>query len=151
MLMSSLDTCFLEVSAHTLLKVATKSSFRGKNYRNLAFLGYFSEVKTESMTRLNYVLFIILERSYLGQIHTFWKSVHVFLIHNIFAAIGSSEWEVKEFHVEILFWNYKRLSIQLRSSRPALLCKEVIITSQNSLENIYAGVSLLIMLSACGL
>ena len=45
--MSSLDTCFMEVSAQAFLKVATKSSFRGKKYRNLAFLGYFSEAKTE--------------------------------------------------------------------------------------------------------
>ena len=47
MLMSVLDTYFLEVSAHTLLKAATKSSFRGKKSENLAFLGYFSEAKTE--------------------------------------------------------------------------------------------------------
>ena len=30
MLLSGLDTYFLDVSAHTLLKVATKRSFRGK-------------------------------------------------------------------------------------------------------------------------
>ena len=30
MLMSGLDTYFIEVSAHALLKAATKSSFRGK-------------------------------------------------------------------------------------------------------------------------
>ena len=45
MLLSGLDTYFLEVSAHALLKVATKGSFRGKKSKNLAFLGYFSEVK----------------------------------------------------------------------------------------------------------
>ena len=49
MAMSSLDTNFLEVSAHALLKVATKSSFRSKKYRNLAFLGYFSEGKNGGM------------------------------------------------------------------------------------------------------
>ena len=49
MAMSSLDTYFLEVSAHSLLKVATKSSFRGKKYRNLVFLGYFSEGKNGGM------------------------------------------------------------------------------------------------------
>ena len=47
MLISGLDTYFLEVSAHALLKAAAKSSFRGKKLENLAFLGYFSEVKTE--------------------------------------------------------------------------------------------------------
>ena len=31
MLMSGVDTYFLEVSAHALLKVAIKISFRGKN------------------------------------------------------------------------------------------------------------------------
>ena len=46
-LMCGLDTCFLEVSAHALLKIATKTSFRGKKLENLAFLGYFSETKTE--------------------------------------------------------------------------------------------------------
>ena len=46
MLMSGLDTYFLEVSAHVLLKAATKSSFRGWKSENLAFLGYFSEAKT---------------------------------------------------------------------------------------------------------
>ena len=35
------------MSAHALLKVATKTSFRGKTLENLAFLGYFSEAKTE--------------------------------------------------------------------------------------------------------
>ena len=47
MLISGLDTYFLEVSAHALLKVATKGSFRGKKLEYLAFLGYFSESKTE--------------------------------------------------------------------------------------------------------
>ena len=47
MLMSGLDTYFLEVSACALLKPATKSSVRGKKSENLAFLGYFSEAKTE--------------------------------------------------------------------------------------------------------
>ena len=47
MIMSSLDTYFLEVSDNALLKITTKSSFRGKKYRNLAFFGYFSEAKTE--------------------------------------------------------------------------------------------------------
>ena len=45
--MSGLDTYFLEISAHAFLKAATKSSFRGKKSENLAFVGYFSEAKTE--------------------------------------------------------------------------------------------------------
>ena len=39
MLMSGLDTYLLDVSAHTLLNIATKGSFRGKKSENLAFLG----------------------------------------------------------------------------------------------------------------
>ena len=35
------------MSAHALLRAATKSSFIGKKLENLAFLGYFSEVKAE--------------------------------------------------------------------------------------------------------
>ena len=61
------------------------------------------------------------------------------------------EIELQEFHLKILYWNYKLISIQLRSSRPELLCKKAFITSQNLQENIYAGVSLLIELQACGL
>ena len=95
--------------------------------------------------------FIILERSYLVQIHSFWKTVHEFFVHNIFVAIGSLKEEVKEFHVKILFRNYRRLPVQLRSSRSELLCKKVFITSENSQENFYAGVSLLTKLQASGL
>ena len=48
MFTSGLDTYFLEVSADASLKVATKDSFRGKKKsKYLAFLGYFSEAKTE--------------------------------------------------------------------------------------------------------
>ena len=90
--MSGLDTYFLEVSAHALLKAATKSSFRGKKSENLALGYFFLKRKRRSMTKVNYVFFfIILERSYLVQIHTFWKLVHVFFVHNIFVATGSSE------------------------------------------------------------
>ena len=45
MLISGLDTYFLEVSAHTLLKVATETSFSGEKSGNLAFLGYFFRSK----------------------------------------------------------------------------------------------------------
>ena len=47
MLTPSLDSYFPEMSAQVLLKLAANSSFRGKKYENLAFLGYFSEAKTE--------------------------------------------------------------------------------------------------------
>ena len=47
MLMSELDTYFIEMSAHALLKAAAKSSFRGKKSENLALVGYFPEAKTE--------------------------------------------------------------------------------------------------------
>ena len=47
MLLSGLDTYFLEVSAHALLKATTKGFLRGKKSENLAILGYFSEAKTE--------------------------------------------------------------------------------------------------------
>ena len=82
MLISGLDTYFLEVSAHALLKVATETSFSGKKSQN------FQKQKRRSMT---FVFFIILERSYLVQIHTFWRSVHEFFVHNIFVTIGSLE------------------------------------------------------------
>ena len=45
--MSGLDTYFLEVSAHALLKVGTKTCFRGKKSEHLGFFGYFSEAKME--------------------------------------------------------------------------------------------------------
>ena len=45
--MSGLDTYFLDVSAHALLRVATKSSFIDTKSENFTCLGYFSEVKTE--------------------------------------------------------------------------------------------------------
>ena len=47
MIMPGLDRYFLEVSAHVLPKLATKTSFRDKKSENVAFLGYFSEAKTE--------------------------------------------------------------------------------------------------------
>ena len=46
MLMSGLDTCFQDTSAHALLNITAKGSFRGKKSENLAVLGYFSEGKT---------------------------------------------------------------------------------------------------------
>ena len=46
MLMSGLDLYFLDMSAHAFLNIATKGSFR-LLFFNLAFLGYFSEGKTE--------------------------------------------------------------------------------------------------------
>ena len=49
---------------------------------------FFQKQKRRSMT---FVFFIILERSYLVQIHSFWKTVHEFFVHNIFVAIGSLE------------------------------------------------------------
>ena len=45
MLMAGSDAYFLEVSAHALLKIATKGSFRGEKWENFAFLGYFSEAE----------------------------------------------------------------------------------------------------------
>ena len=41
MLISGLDTYFLEDNAPALLKVAFETSFSGKKSENLAFLGYF--------------------------------------------------------------------------------------------------------------
>ena len=52
MIMSGLDTYFLEVSVHALLKVATKGSFRGKKCENVAFLGYFSQAKMEECNQI---------------------------------------------------------------------------------------------------
>ena len=73
MIISSLDTYFLEVSDNALLKVTTKNSFRGKEYRNLAFLCYFSEVKTEECNQNIEVSSLDLALSYRVQIHSFWK------------------------------------------------------------------------------
>ena len=47
MLMSGLDIYFQDISEHVLLNIATKGSFRGKNSKNLAFLGFFSKGKAE--------------------------------------------------------------------------------------------------------
>ena len=85
--MSGLGSHFLEVSAHALLKGATKE----KNRKSLAFLGYFSEAKMEDYDYSKLFFSIILERSYLVQIHTFWKLVHVLFVDKIFVAIGSSQ------------------------------------------------------------
>ena len=151
MLISGLDTFFLEVRAHALLKVATETSFSGKNSEHLAFLGYFFRSKNGGKWLLFF--FIILEHSYLVQIHAFWKSMHEFL-QTIFLwllAYWQLRIRIKEFHVKIIFRNYKRLSVQLRSSRPELLCKKVFITSENSQENFYAGISLLTKWQTCGL
>ena len=41
----------------------------------------------------------------------------------------TEEIDLQEFHVKTLFWNYKRLSIQLRSSRPELLCEKGVLKS----------------------
>ena len=54
MLMSGLDTFFREVSAHTLLIVATKGSSGGKKSKNSAFLGCFSKVKSEECNQQNW-------------------------------------------------------------------------------------------------
>ena len=52
MLISGLDTHSLEVSADTLLKVATKGSSRvKKKNENLVFFGYFCETETEEFNQ----------------------------------------------------------------------------------------------------
>ena len=47
MFMSKLDTYFLEVNAHVLLKLAAKDSIRSKKSKNLVFLLCFFKAKTE--------------------------------------------------------------------------------------------------------
>ena len=39
--MSGLDTCFLEVSTHALLKIAAKGSFRGKKSKKFVIFRLF--------------------------------------------------------------------------------------------------------------
>ena len=51
MFLLGLNTYFLEISAPAFLKTATKGSFR--NEKKLAFLGYFSEAKTEECNQKN--------------------------------------------------------------------------------------------------
>ena len=55
--MSSLDIYFLEVSDNAMLKVATKSSCRGKRWKKLTFLGYFSETKTEDCNQKDWSVY----------------------------------------------------------------------------------------------
>ena len=44
--------------------------------------------KRRSADKVNYVFFfIILQRLYFVQIHTFWKLLHVFFVNNILGAI----------------------------------------------------------------
>ena len=82
MLMSGFDAYFLEVSAHALLKIATKGSFGGEKSENLAFLTIF--LKWRSTTKVNYVFS-----------HTYFLEVSPWVSeHNILVAIGGSEWEV---------------------------------------------------------
>ena len=57
MVMSGLDTYFLEVTEHALLQVATKGSSRGKKSENLAFLGCFSETKMEECNLTNWSVY----------------------------------------------------------------------------------------------
>ena len=59
--MSSLDTYFLEVSDNAMLKVATKSSCRGKKLKKLTFLSYFSEAKTEDCNQKDWSVYNRLE------------------------------------------------------------------------------------------
>ena len=47
MQMSGIDKYFLEMSAHSFLKIAVKDLSRGKKPENLAFFDYFPEAKTE--------------------------------------------------------------------------------------------------------
>ena len=49
--MSKLDTYFLEVSAHVLLKLAAKYSIRSKKSKNLVFLLCFFKAKTEECNK----------------------------------------------------------------------------------------------------
>ena len=46
-------------------------------------------------------LLITLERSYLVQVHTFWKLVHVFFVHNTLVAIGG--WPPKGHFILVMF------------------------------------------------
>ena len=55
--MSSLDTYILEVSDNAMLKVATKSSCRGKKKKKLTFLDYFSEAKTEDYNQKDWSVY----------------------------------------------------------------------------------------------
>ena len=69
MLTSELHTHFLEVSAHTLLKVTTKSSFRGKKSKTLAFWGYFSELKREKYDQKVWSVPVSFPLLYPAQLH----------------------------------------------------------------------------------
>ena len=49
--MSKLDTYFLEVSAHVLMKLAAKYSIRSKKSKNLVFLLCFFKAKTKECNK----------------------------------------------------------------------------------------------------
>ena len=71
--MRKLDTYFLKVSAHVLLKLAVKGSIRGKKSENLAFLGYFFKAKSEACDQKIEVPAIDLASLYITQLHVIWK------------------------------------------------------------------------------
>ena len=91
MLMSGLDTHFLEVNVHPLLKIATKGSVRGKKSEILAFWGFFSEANRRSTTKVNYVFF-----HNFGTFIPCHTSIYIlfgsycmcFCVHSILAATG---------------------------------------------------------------
>ena len=73
MLMSDLETLFLEVSAHLSLKVATSDSFRGKNiFKNLGFLSLF-KAKMEQCDKKIETSVENLTSLYFFQLNIFWK------------------------------------------------------------------------------
>ena len=76
MLLSGLDTYFLQLGARFPSNVATKAFFEGKKIQTLAIV--FLEQKRRSATKKNDVSAKDLASLYLVQLHIFWKEVHVF-------------------------------------------------------------------------
>ena len=74
MLMSGLETYFLEVSAHASLKVATKASCRSKKIKKFSiFKARFLKQKRGSTTKKSEVSVTNLASLYLVQSYIFWK------------------------------------------------------------------------------
>ena len=79
MVMSGLDTYFMDMNAHTLPNIATKGSFGGKKIQKFSIfrLLFWRE---NGVVRPRWIMFfIILERSWLARIHDLRKLVYVFL------------------------------------------------------------------------
>ena len=76
MLMSNLETYFLEVSAHVSIKVVTSNSFKDKKY--LEYWIIYLKVKRRNATKKSKVSLINSKFPYPVEMHIIWNLVHTF-------------------------------------------------------------------------